>query len=167
MANKLINKARKFATDAHVNQYRRGNNQLYINHPRRVVENIRKFKLSNEAIAAAWLHDVLEDTTKSIKNFPKRTQEIVDLLTRKKDENKLESLERLAKSKDIEAIIIKVADRCDNLEGIMNNLDLNWLKRYLKTSYYILNIGKENNVPGINRLSALIGKAEILIEFRN
>lgn len=64
----LINDARLFATAAHgaINQRRKYTGEPYINHPKRVADLISDYLagdiLYEYAIAAAWLHDVVEDT---------------------------------------------------------------------------------------------------------
>lgn len=60
----IIVNAMRIAYKAHEGQYRRNNGEPYINHPKRVVallgENLEN--VTQEMYAAAWLHDVLEDT---------------------------------------------------------------------------------------------------------
>src|SRR3989338_4557009 len=60
----MEDKARLFAEAAHagINQRRKYTGEPYINHPAAVVELVRSVPHTPEMIAAAWLHDVLEDT---------------------------------------------------------------------------------------------------------
>jgi (p)ppGpp synthase/HD superfamily hydrolase len=55
----LINQAIAIAKQAHANQWRRDGITPYIMHPRAVAERLQGE--SDEVIATAWLHDVLED----------------------------------------------------------------------------------------------------------
>lgn len=60
----IIRKAEVFATAAHaaVGQRRKYTGEPYIVHPREVSELVRSFGGDDAMIAAAWLHDVVEDT---------------------------------------------------------------------------------------------------------
>ena len=64
----LIERARVFATAAHaaVKQVRKYTNEDYIVHPAAVVEIVNSVPHSKEMVAAAWLHDVVEDTGVSL-----------------------------------------------------------------------------------------------------
>lgn len=61
----IIEKARVFATAAHsaVRQVRKYTGEPYINHPAELVELLREHGIADQQmLAAAWLHDVVEDT---------------------------------------------------------------------------------------------------------
>lgn len=59
----LIARAEKFATDAHasIDQRRKYTGEPYIVHPAAVVELVSTVPHTEEMIAAAWLHDTVED----------------------------------------------------------------------------------------------------------
>lgn len=57
----LIERARAFATAAHAGQARKYTGEPYIVHPEEVAGIVHAAGLSDEAVAAAWLHDVVED----------------------------------------------------------------------------------------------------------
>ena len=57
----LVETARELATHAHGAQKDKAGNP-YIDHPRRVAERLETAGASAQAVAAGWLHDVLEDT---------------------------------------------------------------------------------------------------------
>ena len=57
----LVEAARGLATHAHGAQKDKAGNP-YIDHPRRVAERLEAAGASAQAVAAGWLHDVLEDT---------------------------------------------------------------------------------------------------------
>ena len=60
----IVEKARVFATAAHAAaaQLRKYTNEPYIVHPRDVARIVGTVPHSYEMLAAAWLHDVVEDT---------------------------------------------------------------------------------------------------------
>ena len=53
--------ARSIAEEAHLGQFRRDGKTPYIEHPRQVSH--RLYHLDDNYIAAAWLHDVIEDNS--------------------------------------------------------------------------------------------------------
>lgn len=101
--------------------------QRYIEHPRRVVENLRKLGITDPRILSiGWLHDVVEDTNTSLesirRNFGDRIADGVDAITRRveRDEDGVmvkeyeeAYLERCAANPD--ASIVKHCDMIDNL----------------------------------------------------
>ena len=58
----LFDKAAGFAAAAHIGQLRRYTNEPYITHPLAVAELVRATGAREAVVAAAVLHDVLEDT---------------------------------------------------------------------------------------------------------
>jgi guanosine-3',5'-bis(diphosphate) 3'-pyrophosphohydrolase len=58
----ILEKIRQFADAAHGSQMRKYTPERYIVHPIRVMETLRKYDDSLPVLAAALLHDVLEDT---------------------------------------------------------------------------------------------------------
>jgi len=67
--NTLEERARAFATKAHEGQVRRYTNAPYITHPEAVANLVRSVPHSPEMIAAAWLHDTVEDTAVTIEDI--------------------------------------------------------------------------------------------------
>lgn len=59
--DKLIAVARTLAAEAHEGQKRKYSGEPYIVHPRRVADKIQAHGFRPEMVAAAWLHDVVED----------------------------------------------------------------------------------------------------------
>ncbi|WP_454629437.1 HD domain-containing protein [Bradyrhizobium cenepequi] len=59
---KLIEKAREFAREKHAQQLRDYTGEPYFVHLEEVAGMVERAGLSEAAIAAAWLHDVVEDT---------------------------------------------------------------------------------------------------------
>lgn len=126
----LIEKAYVHCVTAHEGQKRKTNEDYYI-HPFNVAKIIVSLGLDGESIAAALLHDVVEDTDCSIeditKEFGKDVALLVDGVTKigrlnfsSKEQQQAESLRKMliAMGKDIRVIIIKLADRLHNMRTL-------------------------------------------------
>ncbi|WP_010177937.1 RelA/SpoT family protein [Aquimarina agarilytica] len=128
---KLIRLAFDTAVDAHKEQ-RRKSGEAYIFHPIAVAKIVAsEIGLDATSIAAALLHDVVEDTEYTLNDlerlFGETVARIVDGLTKisilNKDEDKPISLQAenyrkmlLTLNDDIRVIIIKIADRLHNMQ---------------------------------------------------
>ena len=81
----LEQRALKFATEAHADQVRRYDGAPYIYHPIAVSEIVRTFGGSKEMIAAALLHDTVEDTPATLddvrREFGDKVHDLVEWLT--------------------------------------------------------------------------------------
>lgn len=114
----------------HKNDLDKGGNP-YIKHLLSVSNSCNSF----EAKLAGLLHDILEDTpcTKDIlqeRGIPKNIIEIVDIVTRKKDESYNEFIERIILSKNIHALELKCADIRDNCNlSRLNNASTEEIKK--------------------------------------
>lgn len=117
-------------------------------HLRDVVENVRKHydphvNISDpeEIIAAAWLHDVVEDTGVSPEDihrkFGSRVGELVDLLTDKEGRNRVERHLRTYHMirRDPDATLIKLCDRRHNQARSIKHGE-HWLAMYEKEYTY-------------------------------
>ncbi len=116
--------AAAFAARAHRNQIRRDERTPYISHPVRVALTVAlKFGCMDETvIAAALLHDVLEDTTADYDDLLSRFgKEVADLVADlSKDGRKIEAVRERAYDEQLRrappaARLIKLADVYDNL----------------------------------------------------
>ncbi|ARN77346.1 RelA/SpoT family protein [Nonlabens spongiae] len=126
---KLIRKAFDIAVEAHAPQ-RRKSGEAYIFHPIAVAKIVaNEIGLDATAIAAALLHDVVEDTEYTLADieqiFNETIARIVDGLTKiahlKKDADISSQAENFRKmlltlNDDIRVIIIKIADRLHNMQ---------------------------------------------------
>lgn len=126
---KLIRQAFDVAVDAHKDQ-RRKSGEAYIFHPIAVAKIVAsEIGLDATSIAAALLHDVVEDTTYSLEDikrlFGDTVARIVDGLTKIShlEHDKDVSLQAenfrkmlLTLNDDVRVIIIKIADRLHNMQ---------------------------------------------------
>ena len=123
----MVRRAYRFADEAHLGQMRR-NGEPYITHPIAVAALCTEWKLDAQALAAALLHDSMEDcgVTKSalVQKFGAPVAELVDGLTKldklefnTREENQAESFRKmlLAMARDVRVILIKLADRTHNM----------------------------------------------------
>jgi len=126
--SELIKNAYEFAKEAHSGS-KRLSGEDYINHPLRVAKTVYEWGLDEKSIAAAFLHDVVEDTGYMLKDIEKKFGEeiafLVNGLTKLKDikikENQdAENIRKLVLSfsRDIRVLIIKIADRLDNMRTL-------------------------------------------------
>ncbi len=126
---KLIRNAFDIAVDAHKKQ-RRKSGEAYIFHPIAVAKIVAsEIGLDSTSIAAALLHDVVEDTDYTLADieqmFGESVTRIVDGLTKishlSTDKNNSLQAENFRKmlltlNEDIRVIIIKIADRLHNMQ---------------------------------------------------
>lgn len=126
----LLRRAYDFAARAHGSQ-KRISGELYITHPVQVALILAELELDPETLAAALLHDVVEDTGVALPEieaaFGREIASLVDGVTklgrlgyRSKEEQQVENLRKmfLAMAKDIRVILIKLADRLHNLRTL-------------------------------------------------
>lgn len=116
MKESIIDLARRIATQAHYGQHRRDGATPYIKHPAAVAEKLSGE--SDDVVAAAWLHDVLEDTETKVEDLetagiPSAIIEAVQVLTKQRDIGYGEYLRRV-KQNEI-ARKVKIADMLHNL----------------------------------------------------
>ncbi len=124
----LVREAYVFAEAAHSGQ-KRYSGEPYITHPLAVAGALAEWRMDAQAVIAALLHDVMEDTavTKAeiARRFGKQVAELVDGLS-KLDKIEFQShLEAqaenfrkmlMAMARDLRVVLIKLADRLHNLQ---------------------------------------------------
>ena len=122
----LIARAREYATAAHeaVGQLRKYTNDPYIVHPAAVAAIVESVPHTPEMVAAAWLHDTIEDTNATLDEiraeFGNEVAKLVWWLTdvsRKTDGNRAvrKAIDRAHSAKaPPQAQTIKLADGIDN-----------------------------------------------------
>jgi GTP diphosphokinase / guanosine-3',5'-bis(diphosphate) 3'-diphosphatase len=125
-----LESAYHFSEAAHEGQYRKSG-EPYISHPLAVANILAQLHLDPQALTAALLHDVMEDTsvtkTEISKNFGKPVADLVDGVS-KLDKIEFETHEEaqaenfrkmlLAMARDVRVILIKLADRLHNMRTL-------------------------------------------------
>lgn len=123
----MIDKAYHMANDAHKGVCRRSG-EPYICHPLAVARLVLDLGMDSESIAAALLHDVVEDTPTTVEQltaaFGQEVALLVDGVTKLTkiqfsniEELQAENLRKmlLAMSRDVRVMIIKLCDRLHNM----------------------------------------------------
>ena len=145
---KMIRKAFDVAVDAHKDQ-RRKSGEAYIFHPIGVAKIVAsEIGLGATGIAAALLHDVVEDTPITIEDIEKlfnpKIAQLVEGLTKisqvKKDMNISMQAENFRKmlltlNDDVRVILIKIADRLHNMQTMDSMPDYKQVKIASETLY--------------------------------
>jgi GTP diphosphokinase / guanosine-3',5'-bis(diphosphate) 3'-diphosphatase len=126
----LVERAFAFSEHAHQGQFRKSG-EPYITHPLAVASILSQWRLDAQGLAAALLHDVMEDTsvtkTEIETSFGKPVADMVDGVS-KLDQIEFQSLEDaqaesfrkmlLAMAQDVRVILIKLADRLHNMRTL-------------------------------------------------
>ena len=122
--------AYEFGAAAHQGQTRKSG-EPYITHPVAVAQELGEMHLDSEAICAAILHDVVEDTAASLEQIREQFGEEVALIVdgvskldqiqfRSRAEAQAESFRKmmLAMIEDIRVILVKLSDRLHNMQTL-------------------------------------------------
>lgn len=123
----IVEKAYNYAVLKHKGQLRKSG-EAYANHPIAVAKIIATMGLDTSSVAAALLHDVVEDTEVTDEEIKEQFGETIALLVygvtklekipyTSKEEQQVENLRKmfLAMAQDVRVIVIKLADRLHNL----------------------------------------------------
>ena len=125
-----LQSAYHFSEQAHEGQFRKSG-EPYISHPLAVANILAQWHLDTQALTAALLHDVMEDTsvtkTEISRNFGKPVAELVDGVSKldkiefeTQAEAQAENFRKmlLAMARDVRVILIKLADRLHNMRTL-------------------------------------------------
>lgn len=153
----IIEKAKIFATAAHaaIGQKRKYTGEDYIVHPAEVATIVMSVPgRTDEMVAAAWLHDTVEDTEITIlkirDNFGEKVALLVAWLT---DVSNLEDGNRAVRKEidrrhtfcaSAEAKTVKLADLISNTKSI-TEYDPNFAKVYMREKEALLNVLHEGD----------------------
>jgi guanosine-3',5'-bis(diphosphate) 3'-pyrophosphohydrolase len=176
----ILEKIAVFADDAHGDQVRKYADERYIQHPLRVMKTCQDRGYPLPVLAAAILHDVLEDTDKSreeIKEFLLTVMEetatdhtlalvieLTDVYTKanyprlNRRKRKAKEINRLGMA-SAEAQTIKYADIIDNAIGIAGN-DPDFGPVFLKECEALLN-KMQNGEPVLHDAAKAVIKKEM------
>lgn len=161
----LIEHAYQYAFKAHQGQ-KRLNGEDFINHPFNTAKTLAELNVDPTTTAAGLLHDIPENSDLTIedlkKEFGKEVATLVDGVTKlgkikyRGLERYVENLRRMfmAMTKDIRVIVIRLADRLDN----MRTLDVHPEEKKLRIAKETMEI----YAPTANRLG--IGELKGLLE---
>ena len=126
----LVNRAYEVARVAHTNQMR-SSGEAYINHPIAVARIVADIGLDEVSLAAALLHDAVEDTEITIEDVQRKFGDEIAMLV--DGVTKLERLQfdsreaqqaatmrkmLVAMAKDMRVLVIKLADRLHNMRTL-------------------------------------------------
>ena len=126
----LLLKAYHYAEEMHKNQ-KRASGEPYFTHPCAVAEILVDLGMDTPSVAAAFLHDVIEDTPATAedikKNFGDEILTLVEGVTKldkirfqTREEEDAENFRKIfvAMANDVRVIIIKLADRLHNMRSL-------------------------------------------------
>ncbi len=130
--NDILDKAIIFATNAHSGSFRKGTNLPYIVHPMEVASIVSTMTDDRSVMAAAMLHDTVEDTNTTIDDIRREFGDKVADLVSSESENKREDLPsgdtwkirkqetvaRLKNESSKEAKMIALGDKLSNMRAI-------------------------------------------------
>jgi len=126
----MLIRAYYYAKEAHANQ-KRASGEPYFIHPCEVADILIDLGLDAATIAAALLHDVIEDTESTAEDIQREFGDVVlalvssvtkleKIVFKSKEEENAENFRKIfvAMAKDVRVIIIKLADRLHNMRSL-------------------------------------------------
>ena len=171
----LVTRAATFAKAAHesINQRRKYSGDPYIVHPQAVAGIVESVTDDQAMIAAAWLHDVVEDTPVTIEQIAERFGEdvaglVADLtkVSKKSDGNRAarKAIDREhTAAASARAKTVKLADLVDNLGGLAED-DPEFAKVYFAEKELLMDVLTEGEPNLFGRVMEIIrqGKAVLI-----
>ncbi|MEZ3501091.1 HD domain-containing protein [Pantoea sp. KPR_PJ] len=175
MLESLEEQARRFATRAHAEagQRRKYTDEPYIVHPAAVAELVRSVSADEEMLAAAWLHDTVEDTATTLgdieAHFGLGVARLVEMLTdsvqpqaKNRAARKLAHFRHTAEASP-DAQTIKLADIIDNTRAIVR-FDPHFARVYLVEKRIQIGLLKQGNAQLWQQASAIIAQGIAQLE---
>lgn len=149
----LIDKAEQYATRAHEGQQRKFSGEPYVNHCIRVAKAVKANGATAVVIAAAMLHDTVEDTRVTLsdiaKEFGEDVAHLVGLLTHEPGKTYRDYL--LGLIPDPNAWIVKWCDLLDNLSTMPRGHRMAW--KYLTALDTLLRETDDHGKPVVDGTS--------------
>ncbi|MGV8987324.1 MAG: HD domain-containing protein [Cypionkella sp.] len=142
----LVSKARDFARAKHAGQFRKGAAQEpYEMHLAEVAELVAGFGGAAEVVAAAWLHDTVEDCGVPAAEIVERFgPEVAGIVAEVTDAKQLDPAERKrmqvvnAPKKSPGGALVKICDKISNIRAVADSPALDWTvarqREYLRWS---------------------------------
>lgn len=167
----ISKKAYLFAKEKHTSQIRKDIiPKDYITHPINVASLVKEYTSDENLIAAAFLHDVLEDTDATyndlVKLFGNKIANIVQSLTNDEKQKELYGKEKYLSKKMVnmsdDELLIKLCDRLDNVNSLGDADDIFRLK-YIEETKNIVKYVESNRKLHKNH-SDIINKILLKIE---
>lgn len=166
----LIKKAKEFATSEHqrIGHVRKYTKKPYQTHLKAVAKLVSTVTDDEEVIAAAWLHDTVEDTPATLGDIERLFgRSVADLVEELTDISKPSDGNRVAR-KEIDrqhlatassrAKTIKLADLIHNCEDIVNN-DKKFAITFMSEMYALLNVLVGGNSTLFQQAEQLLNKS--------
>jgi guanosine-3',5'-bis(diphosphate) 3'-pyrophosphohydrolase len=181
MNGKLLLEALSFAADKHRDQRRKDSHASpYINHPIQVAHILSSVGLVNDevVVAAALLHDTVEDTDTSPEELAERfgtkisglVSEMTDDKTLPKEERKKFQIEH-APSLSVEATLVKLCDKICNVSDVTVNPPADWdmdrRRKYFEWSKAVVDRCPRVDTPLYSRFYELCESGLNNLEERN
>jgi len=151
-----------YATRAHAGQTR-SSGDPYISHPVRVANTVadqKKSKNIDALLSAAYLHDTIEDTDTTHEDLEKMFGGLVaslvqELTSDKAQIDKIGKAQYMAKKMTVMssyALVIKLADRLDNVQDIATARTPEWRARYkAETEHMLKHIEQKRALTGTHQ----------------
>lgn len=163
----IVERAELFATERHeaINHVRKYTGLPYITHPRAVASIVATVPHSKAQLAAAWLHDTVEDTETTIEEieseFGIRVASYVDMLTdiSKPEDGNRAQRKAIDRAHDARALpevkTVRLADCIHNMSDVQNN-DPEFAKVYMKEKALLIEVLKDGDPSLWDRANAMI-----------
>ena len=171
-------KARDFARKKHEGQVRK-DKRPFVVHPEAVAKKVAEYKIierRDDIIAAAYLHDTLEDTDTTyyelVENFGCGVASLVLEVTSNDDMKRAIGNSRYysykLKQMTSHALLLKLCDRLDNMEDLeLDHIDEPFRTRYVLDSKDIVDFLENNrklSAPHLNLMKVLRTRVDYLYD---
>ena len=154
--------ALSYAVKAHKGQFR-SDGSPYVKHPERVADFVKKFKKSHNLdalISAAYLHDTIEDTDATHEDLEKMFGGLIASMVKELTSDK-DKIAKVGKDNYLAdkmanmsswALVIKLADRLDNVQDIATAKTPEWRRKYKSETEKILRrLEKDRSLSGTHK----------------